>query len=60
MAHGSIQGSAVNVTKKTNQRLFFGMQFLRQNTPYHVQLRLLMKISGIIIVMYHGEINLVL
>ena len=57
MAHGSSRGSAVNVAKKTKQHLFFGMQFLRQTTPHHVQLSISMKRSGIRIVMAHGENN---
>ena len=60
MAHGSIRGSAINVTKIMKHNLFFGMQFLRQTTPHQVQLSLSVKISGIRIVMDHGERNLVL
>ena len=59
MAHGSSRGSTINVTKKTKQ-YFFWIQFLRQTTPHHVQLRISMKISGIIIVTAHRESNLVL
>ena len=55
MAHGSSRGSAVNVTKETKHNLFSGIQFLRQTTLNHVQLILLTKRSGIIIVMDNGK-----
>ena len=42
MSHGSIRGSAVNVTKKTKHH-FFGIKFLRHTTPHHIQLSLSMK-----------------
>ena len=60
MAHGSMRKSAVNVTNKMKQHFFLGMQFLRHTTPYHVQLRISMKISEIRILMTHGESNWVL
>ena len=59
-AHESILGSSVNVKNKTKQNFFVGMQFLRQTIPHHVQLSLLMKRSGIRIVMARGESNCVL
>ena len=55
MEHRSRQGCAVNVTDKMNQHLFFEIQFLRQTAPHHIQLVVLMKRSGIIVVMDHGE-----
>ena len=43
---------------KENEASFvFGVQFLRQTTPHHVQLSFSMKRSGIIIVMDHVESN---
>ena len=59
-------GTWVNPRKRCQQykenkaSFFFWMQFLRQTTTYHVQLSLLTKRSGIIIVMDHGERNCVL
>ena len=58
--HGSSQGSAFNVTKKTKHHLFFGMHFLRQTKPHYGQLSLSIKRSGIRIVMNHKERNWVL
>ena len=46
--------------KEMKHNSFFRVQFLRQTTPHHVQMSLLMKISGVRIVMAHGESNRVL
>ena len=46
MANRSSWGIAVNVTGKKKHHLFFGLQFLRQTTPHHIQLRLFVERRG--------------